>query len=219
MLPEDSMTRQHRVNFLCWYWLSTTTRSLRQPSWVFRSLYIVTVDIIYSFPNSFSMGNGASGKPWSAPGNRSAVRPGNRSAETVVWKSKYEAAHGCSVPYWLMNVCFEAKRWLYPCNVRAGSWDLGVKRASAEWVGVIGPSTVLKQEIACMGMFICHPLCLKHYTPTFRDWSEGVSHGVSLNKYQDSALPVWDQQYCDYCIIYMYACVVITLGDTSCIGP
>ena len=70
-----------------------------------------------------------------------------------------------------------------------------------------------------MGMFICHPLCLKHYTPTFRDWSEGVSHGVSLNKYQDSALPVWDQQYCDYCIIYMYACVVITLGDTSCIGP
>ena len=62
-----------------------------------------------------------------------------RSAETKVWKWKYrnqsmevrrKADYRCLVPYWLTNVCVFSQRWLCHCNVRAGSWALGLQWAS-----------------------------------------------------------------------------------------
>ena len=66
------------------------------------------------------------------------------NAEVLKWKygnGKYrnqsievrrKAAYWCLVPY---CVCWGlvAKEWLYPIDVRAGSWALGLQRASLSW--------------------------------------------------------------------------------------
>ena len=94
---------------------------------------------------------------WYSPGKWKMLKCGNRRTETEVRKPKYESekknrswvfsallAHEC--------VCWGlvTKRWLYPCDVRAGPWDLGVQRASLStsqcdrpklrWLTVSGPT-------------------------------------------------------------------------------
>ena len=69
------------------------------------------------------------------------IRTGRKysSAETDVWNRSMEVrwkdVHQFLVPYWLMNVCWGlvAKGWLSHSDMRAGSWDLRLQRASLSW--------------------------------------------------------------------------------------
>ena len=64
------------------------------------------------------------------------LKCGNQSTETKVRKPKYGSKKQTRllmlVSYWFTNVCWGlvAKSWLYCCNVRAGSWGLGLQWAS-----------------------------------------------------------------------------------------
>ena len=70
---------------------------------------------------------GASGKRW-----RAEAKVQKRKYRNWSMKVRRKVAYQCLVPYWLKTWCVEglvAKGWLYPCNLRAGSWALRLHRA------------------------------------------------------------------------------------------
>ena len=63
--------------------------------------------------------------------------------ETEVWKPKYRSekkSHLLVFSTLLSHNCvcwgLVAKGWLYPCDVRAGSWDLGLSLSWCKWLPV-----------------------------------------------------------------------------------